>query len=95
VLVAYGNVSAAQRQALAAAASAFKGDATVGGFKGGDADTVRGIARRFSIPVKRGPHAVPAVRVVVGDLVENRTFAIERTPATAFALAGTGDKVKP
>lgn len=95
VLVAYGNVTAAQRQALAAAASAFKGDATVGGFKGGDADAVRAIARRFSVPVKRGPHAVPAVRVVVGDLVENRAFTIERTPATAFALAPTGDKVKP
>ncbi len=95
VLVAYGSVTAAQRQALATAAASFTGDATVGGFKGGEADVVRGIARRFSIPVKRGPHAVPAVRVVVGDLVENRTFAIERTPATAFALAPSGDKVRP
>ncbi len=87
VLVAYGAVTAQQRQALAAAALTFKGDGTISGFKGGDADTVRSVARRFTIPVKRGPHAVPAVRVVVGDLVEGRTFAIERTPATAFALA--------
>jgi hypothetical protein len=95
VLVAYGNVTAAQKQALVAAAGTFKGDGTVGGFKGADADAVRSIARRFGVPVKRGPHAVPAVRVVVGDLVESRTFTIERTPATAFALAPSGDKVKP
>lgn len=87
VLVAYGSVTAQQRQALAAAALTFKGDGTITGFNGGDANAVRSVARRFSIPVKRGPHAVPAVRVVVGDLVEGRTFAIERTPATAFALA--------
>jgi ABC transporter, phosphonate, periplasmic substrate-binding protein len=95
VLVAYGNVTAAQRQTLATAAASFKGDATVGGFKDGDVDAVRAIARRFSVPVKRGPHAVPAVRVVVGDLVESRTFSIERTPATAFAMAPSADKVKP
>jgi hypothetical protein len=95
VLVAYGNVTAAQKQALVAAAGSFKGDATVGGFKGSDAEPVRMIARRFSVPVKRGPHAVPAVRVVVGDLVESRTFTIQRTPVTAFALAPSPDKVKP
>ncbi len=86
VLVAY-NATPAQRQALAAAAATFKGDATVAGFRGGDGDNVRAISRRFSVPVKRGPHAVPAVRLVVGDLVEIRTFTIERTPVTVFALA--------
>jgi hypothetical protein len=29
------------------------------------------------------------VRLVVGDLLEGRTFAIERTPAAAFAVAPT------
>ncbi len=87
VLVAYGSVTAQQRQALAAAALTFKGDGTISGFNSANGDAVRSVARRFSIPVKRGPHAVPAVRVVVGDLVEERTFTIERTPATAFALA--------
>jgi hypothetical protein len=85
-LVAYGPVTAAQRTALVAAAASFKGDATIGGFRAGDADAVRAIARRFSAPVKRGPLAVPAVRLVVGDLVEGRTFAIERTPPTSFAV---------
>lgn len=86
VLVAY-NASPQQREKLVAAASSFKGDATIATFRGADGDAVRGVARRFSVPVKRGPHAVPAVRLVVGDLVEGRTFTIERTPVTAFAIA--------
>jgi len=95
VLVAYGSLTAAQKQAISTAATSFKGDGTVGGFKASDADAVKAIARRFSVPIKRGPHAVPAVRVVVGDLVETRTFTIERTPATAFALAPSDDKLAP
>ena len=87
VLVAYGTLSAQQRTALSAAAASFKGDATIGGFRAGDADAVRAIQRRFSVATKRGPLAVPGVRLVVGDLVEGRTFAIERTPATTFAIA--------
>ncbi|MBA3455951.1 MAG: hypothetical protein H0T42_22830 [Deltaproteobacteria bacterium] len=86
VLVAY-NATPAQRAALSAATASFKGDATVTGFRDGDGDSVRAISRRYSVPVKRGPHAVPAVRLVVGDLVENRSFTIERTPVTAFAIA--------
>jgi hypothetical protein len=84
VLVAYG-ATAQQRQALAAAAASFSGDATIGGFRGADADAVKAVARRFTVPAKRGPHAVPNVRLVVGDLVDNRTFTIERTPVTTFA----------
>ncbi|MEO8703132.1 MAG: PhnD/SsuA/transferrin family substrate-binding protein [Kofleriaceae bacterium] len=85
-LVAYGNVTAAQRSTLATAAASFKGDSTITGFRGGDADAIRAIARRFTVPLKRGPLAVPAVRLVVGDLVESRTFTIERTPPAAFAV---------
>ena len=87
VLVTYGNVTPAQRATLATAAAAFKGDATISGFRAGDGDGVKAVARRFSVPSKRGPHAVPAVRLVVGDLVEGRTFSIERTHTAAFALA--------
>lgn len=85
VLVAYGGVSAGDREKLAAAALAFKGDATVSGFRPADADAVKTVARRFVVPAKRGPFAVPAIRLLVGDLVEGRTFSIERTPITAFA----------
>ena len=87
LLVAYGSVTAAQRNAIATAVAGFAGDATVAGFKPAGADAVQGVARRFSVPVKRGPLAVPAVRVLVGDLVEGRQFSIERTQATAFAIA--------
>jgi hypothetical protein len=87
MLVAYGAVTPAQRATLASAAAAFHGDATVGGFRASDSGPVKAIAARFSVPVKRGPLAVPAARVVVGDLVEGRTFTIERTPVTAFAIA--------
>lgn len=92
VLVAYGSVTAAQRQSLAAAAASFSGDGTITGFKAADADAVRSVARRFSVPVKRGPQVTPNVRVVVGDLVEGRTFSIERTPVTTFASAPTVPK---
>ncbi|MFT3697247.1 MAG: PhnD/SsuA/transferrin family substrate-binding protein [Kofleriaceae bacterium] len=87
VLVAFGNLPAARKTALVDAAGSFKGDATVASLKAADPEAVRAIARRFSPPVKRGPLAVPAVRVLVGDLVEGRTFAIERTAPTVFAVA--------
>lgn len=89
VLVAYGNMSAQKKQSLVAAAASFAGDSTISGFKAADADVVRSVARRFTVPVKRGPQVTPNVRLVVGDLVEGRTFAIERTPVTAFASAPT------
>ncbi|MGE5185366.1 MAG: PhnD/SsuA/transferrin family substrate-binding protein [Acidobacteriota bacterium] len=84
VLVAYGSLPQARRAQLASAIASFHGDATVSGFRAGDADAVRAIARRFTLPVKRGPLAVPAIRLLVGELVDGRAFAIERTPATAF-----------
>jgi hypothetical protein len=85
VLVTYGSVSAQDREKIAAAALAFKGDSTLGGFRAADGDAVKSIARRFTVPTKRGPLAVPAIRLLVGDLVEGRTFTIKRTPVTAFA----------
>jgi hypothetical protein len=85
VLVAYGSITPQQRQAIAAAMTTFKGDATVASFRAADADAVRQVARRFVVPIKRGPLVVPAIRLLVGDLVEGRELAIERTPVTAFA----------
>ncbi len=85
VLVAYGTLAAARKAQLLDAAAVFRGDATVASLKPADAEAVRAIARRFSVPAKRGPLAVPAVRLLVGDLVEGRTFTIERTSATVFA----------
>jgi hypothetical protein len=83
VLVVYG-AAAQQKHAILEAALSFKGDATVASLRAADGDVVRSVARRFTVPAKRGPLAVPAVRLLVGDLVEGRTFSIERTPVTAF-----------
>lgn len=87
VLVAYGTLSAERRAALAQAAGAFKGDTTITGFRPGDGESVKAISRRFTVVAKRGPLAVPAVRLLVGDLVEGRTFTIERTPPASFATS--------
>ncbi len=86
VLVVYGTMAASQRAAIAEAAASFQGGGTITGFRSAEVEPIRDIARRFSPPVKRGPLVVPAVRLVVGDLVEGRTFAIERTPVTTFAI---------
>ena len=87
VLVAFGAVPPARRNALVAAADTFKGDPTVAALRPVDPDAVKSIARRFAAPVKRGPMALPAIRLLVGDLVEGRTFAIDRTSAASFAAA--------
>lgn len=85
VLVVYGTAQQ-QKPAIVAAATSFKGDATVASLKASETEAVRAVARRFVVPVKRGPLAVPAIRLLVGDLVEGRTFTIERTPVTGFAV---------
>ena len=84
VLVVYGAID---HDVVLAAALAFKGDATITGFGAADGKTVTELAGRFRPPAKRGPFLVPAVRLILGDLIEGRSFAIERTPATAFVIA--------
>jgi hypothetical protein len=86
VLVMYGAITAQRRTALTGAAVSFKGDATIPALRVTTDEGVRAIARRFAAPVKRGALPVPAARLVVGDLVEARELAIERTPASAFAI---------
>lgn len=87
VLVVYGPMTPDERKAVLDAALGFKGDATIGGFRAADADAVRGLSRRFATASKQGPFAVPAARPAVTELAASRTFAIERTPASAFAIA--------
>ena len=87
VLVIYGAATGQQKAVLATTAVGFRGDATIGALRESDGEPVQQIARRFSPPVKRGPLAVPAIRLLVGDLVEGRTFAIERTPVTTFVAS--------
>ncbi|MEO6773593.1 MAG: PhnD/SsuA/transferrin family substrate-binding protein [Kofleriaceae bacterium] len=87
VLVAYGTLSPARLAALVKAAVGFQGDATVTALRDADPDAIRTIMQRFAAVVRRGPWAVPAVRLLVVDLVEGRTFSIDRTSAAAFAAA--------
>jgi ethanolamine utilization microcompartment shell protein EutS len=87
VLVVFGSLAADRKTALNEAINSFKGDSTIASLRVVDGDAVRQIVRRFSPSTKRGPLAIPAIRLLVGDLVEGRTFAIERTPATVFAAA--------
>lgn len=90
VLVVYGSLSAEALSAVRDALKGFHDDATIKGFLALDSDTngdaVRDLARKFRAEIKLGPFAVPAVRLDVGDLVSGRTFGIERTPATTFAI---------
>jgi hypothetical protein len=87
VLVVYGGLAADDRKAVADAAASFKGDATIAGFRVGDSDGVRGLARRFVTQSKQGPFAVPQARPAVTELAQGRSFAIERTPVATFAIA--------
>jgi hypothetical protein len=48
----------------------------IGGFKADDGDAVRSLGKRFASQTRKGPMAVPSVRIVVGDLVANRPLAI-------------------
>ena len=83
VLVVYGAID---RDAVLAAALAFQGDATITGFAAAEGRVVGDLAGRFHPPAKRGPFVLPAIRLGVGELIEGRRFAIERTPAKAFAI---------
>src|SRR5204863_8227010 len=87
LLVGYVGLTSSQRSTISAAVTSFRGDATVAGFRSGDPDAARSIARRFTVPAKKGPLVRPSVRLVVGDLVEGRKLSIERTPAAAFAIS--------
>lgn len=89
LVVCGGALTPGEREAVLAAAKGFKGDATITGFSAADHEVVAGVMRRFSTPVKHGPFIVPAARLVVGDLLEGRRFAIERTPAAVFAIVPT------
>jgi len=87
VLVVYGAMTAEKKAALAAAASGLAADAAIGAFKAGDGDDVHALAKRFAPHPRRGPMAVPSVRIVVGDLVADRTLTIAAGDPTRFAAA--------
>jgi hypothetical protein len=87
VLVAYGTISVDRRAALARAAASFTGDATIPALRETSDAGVRALAARLAPPRKRAALLVPAARLPAGELVPDRALAIERTPASAFAIA--------
>jgi hypothetical protein len=82
VLVVWGD--ATLRTAVAAAVGSYKGEGAVSGLRTADADVVKALARRFVVPQKRGLLLVPSPRVLVGDLLEGRTFSITAPKLTTL-----------
>jgi len=87
VLVAYGNLPERQRGKAAAAAASFAGDDVITGFRADDGEGVRRLARRFTAPRRRGPMAIPNIRIAAGELIEGRRLAIGHADVRRFAVA--------
>ena len=84
VLVTYGAITPEDRAKLASAATSFSGDGVVSGFSSASGDAVRSISRRMSVEARRGPMVLPQSRLLVGDLVGTRVFAILARPLTVY-----------
>jgi hypothetical protein len=87
VLVAYASLPDRQHGKAAAAATAFKSEDVISGFRAVEGEPVRRLARRFSAPSRRGPMAIPNIRIAAGELIEGRRFVIDHADARRFAVA--------
>ncbi|HYU15801.1 MAG TPA: hypothetical protein VEL05_07015, partial [Candidatus Acidoferrum sp.] len=87
VLVAYGSLPERQRGKVTAAATAFAGEEAITGFRADDGEAVRRLARRFTAPHRRGPMAIPNIRIAAGELIEGRRLAIGHADVRRFAVA--------
>lgn len=65
-------------------ASSFPGSGAIAGFRTGDTDGYRSIARRLRRALRQAPLLVPNLRIAVGGLIEGRTFAIARPDAKTY-----------
>jgi hypothetical protein len=83
VVVVYGS-DAQVRSKIAAAVASFTGSGVVGGLRTSDADVVKSLGRRFVVPVRRGPMAVPPAKFVVGELVVGAVQQIARPLLSTF-----------
>lgn len=59
-------------------AGSFGGSGAIAGFRTGDTDGYRGLARRLKRLVRQAPLLVPNLRIAVGNLIEGRSFTIAR-----------------
>jgi hypothetical protein len=67
-------------------AGSFGGSGAIAGFRTGDTDGYRGLARRLKRLVRQAPLLVPNLRIAVGNLIEGRTFAIARPDAKTYLV---------
>lgn len=65
-------------------AGSFPGSGAIAGFRAGDADGYRGLARRLKRAIRQGPMLLPNLRIAVGNLIEGRTFTIARPPLASY-----------
>lgn len=86
VVITYGLDDAA-RAKVVTALGAFQGAPAIGGFRVANADVVHALARRMSPPEKRGPMAVPDVRIGFADLLAGRAFTIPHADVKQFVAA--------
>ncbi len=86
VLVAYSGLSERERSRAAAAAASFPGGAVIAGFRIDDGTGLRRLARRLVARRKRGPMAIPDIRIAAGELVEGRRLTIARVDVRRFAV---------
>ncbi|MEZ4365695.1 MAG: hypothetical protein R2939_05340 [Kofleriaceae bacterium] len=89
LLVAYGSLGAREREALTAAATTFVGDAALPGFVRAAGDEPTRLARRFTVPPRRGPLVAPPSRLPLGALVGARALEVERPALRSFVVAPT------
>jgi hypothetical protein len=87
VLVALPGTDAAEAEKVAGALAGFSGDTVVERLARGGGDAVRSLAGRFGHAVRRGPLAVPALRLAVDALVAGRTFTIVRPDPASLISA--------
>lgn len=83
-VVVVTGVDDATRAKIVAALVAFEGDAALGGFRAGGGEGVKAMARRMSPAERRGPMALPDVRIGFGELLAGRGFALPKADVKAW-----------
>jgi hypothetical protein len=79
-LVAMPRVDAATAERATAAAAAFRGGDVLAGFRPGGVPAIGLLAGRFARQVRRGPMAIPTLRLRLASLLRPLPLAIERPP---------------
>lgn len=84
LLIASPRTSADLQARAAERALTFSSSGAITGFRSATSDAYRSLARRFGRPVRRGPMALPNLRIAVGELIEGRAFRIDPGDARRY-----------